>query len=378
MFHLGVPTTRALSVCLTGDLVNRDMFYDGNPVDEPGAVVCRVAPSFTRFGHLQIFAARDDRSLLKRFLDYTIKTDFPHLGRPSEEVYLHWFAEVCQLTRVMILHWMRVGFVHGVMNTDNMSVLGLTIDYGPYGWLEGYEPEWTPNTTDAQGKRYCFGRQATMAHWNLMQLAQAIAPLLSEVEPLKQSLNQFGEHYVTEWQNMMRDKLGLMENHGADDEVLISELLGIMQLTETDMTIFFRCLADIEPNSILENDLDPDKIPECLMVAYYRPDRLSHEIINRTNQWLKQYSQRLVMENNFSFAERRIRMNKINPKYVLRNYLVQQAIEKSEQGDHSMVKHLLDVMRHPYKEQAENEHYAMKRPEWARHKAGCSMLSCSS
>ena len=149
MFHLGIPTTRALSLILTGEQVVRDMFYDGNPKLEPGAVVCRVASSFTRFGNFQIFASREEIEVLKQIADYTIRIDFPHLGDPSPEVYLKWFEEVCRTTAELIVHWMRVGFVHGVMNTDNMSVLGLTIDYGPYGWLEDYDPNWTPNTTDA-------------------------------------------------------------------------------------------------------------------------------------------------------------------------------------------------------------------------------------
>ena len=154
MHHLGVPTTRALSLILSGEQVIRDMFYDGHPKAELGAVVCRVAPSFTRFGNFEIFTARGDVARLRQLVDYTIRTDFPHLGEPSPEVYLTWFQEVCRRTAEMIVHWQRVGFVHGVMNTDNMSILGLTIDYGPYGWLENYDPKWTPNTTDATYHRY--------------------------------------------------------------------------------------------------------------------------------------------------------------------------------------------------------------------------------
>ncbi|HOY22566.1 MAG TPA: protein adenylyltransferase SelO family protein, partial [Cellvibrio sp.] len=151
MHHLGVPTTRALSLILTGEQVRRDMFYDGNPQLEPGAVVCRVAPSFTRFGNFEISSARNDVDLLKKLTDFTIRTDFPHLVKNeveiTREIYVKWFDEICARTADMIAHWMRVGFVHGVMNTDNMSIIGLTIDYGPYGWLEGYDPDWTPNTT---------------------------------------------------------------------------------------------------------------------------------------------------------------------------------------------------------------------------------------
>src|SRR5690606_2761953 len=134
--HLGVPTTRALSLVTTGDAVVRDMFYDGNPKPEPGAIVCRVAPSFLRFGNFELFAVRGDEATLKKLTDYAITTHFPELGPPSPETVAEWFAEICRRTAVMVAHWMRVGFVHGVMNTDNMSILGLTIDYGPYGWID--------------------------------------------------------------------------------------------------------------------------------------------------------------------------------------------------------------------------------------------------
>ena len=143
-FHLGVPTTRALSIVLTGEKVLRDMFYDGHPEMEPGAVVTRLSPSFTRFGNFEIHSSRNEMDLLKNLIDYTIKIDFPELGSPCPEIFLEWFDKVCCTTAEMIVHWMRVGFVHGVMNTDNMSILGLTIDYGPYGWLEDYNPDWTP------------------------------------------------------------------------------------------------------------------------------------------------------------------------------------------------------------------------------------------
>ncbi|NIR41269.1 MAG: YdiU family protein, partial [Actinobacteria bacterium] len=170
MHHLGVPTTRALSLVLTGDKVLRDMFYDGRPALEPGAVVCRVAPSFIRFGNFEIFASRGDVDTLRTLADYTLRTHFPELvgdREPGPAVYGDWFAEVARRTADMIVHWLRVGFVHGVMNTDNMSILGLTIDYGPYGWLEDYDPSWTPNTTDRQFRRYRYGAQPHITQWNL-------------------------------------------------------------------------------------------------------------------------------------------------------------------------------------------------------------------
>ena len=243
MYHLGVPTTRALSLILTGEEVIRDMFYNGNPRPEPGAVVCRVAPSFTRFGNFQIFAARGEIDLLKKLVDYTIRTDFPHLGEPSLDVYLKWFEEVCRRTAEMIVHWQRVGFVHGVMNTDNMSILGLTIDYGPYGWLENYDPNWTPNTTDAAERRYRFGNQPQIAFWNLGQLANAIYPLIEQVEPLQQAINAYKDTFERGWQTMVADKLGLNVYDPATDDELNTELLILLQLVETDMTIFYRKLA---------------------------------------------------------------------------------------------------------------------------------------
>src|SRR5687767_1366158 len=157
MHWLGVPTTRALSLVLSNETVIRDMFYDGNPAPEPGAIVCRVSPSFLRFGNFQIHAANNEIESLRKLLDYTIKNHFEDLS------YEDFFKEVCRRTGLLMADWMRLGFVHGVMNTDNMSILGLTIDYGPYGWLEGFDVQWTPNTTDAQGRRYAYGQQASIA-----------------------------------------------------------------------------------------------------------------------------------------------------------------------------------------------------------------------
>ncbi|HET7655553.1 MAG TPA: YdiU family protein, partial [Luteimonas sp.] len=183
MHHLGVPTTRALCLVGTGEPVVRDMFYDGHPREEPGAVVCRVAPSFLRFGNFELPYAREDVALLRRLADFCIRRDFPHLHGSGDALYADWFREVCTRTASMVAHWMRVGFVHGVMNTDNMSILGLTIDYGPYGWIDDYDPDWTPNTTDAGGRRYRFGWQPRIAGWNLLQLANALAPLFEDPAP---------------------------------------------------------------------------------------------------------------------------------------------------------------------------------------------------
>lgn len=378
MFHLGVPTTRALSLVLTGEQVERDMFYDGHPRREPGAVVCRVAPSFTRFGSFQIFAARGETEVLRQLLDFTIRIDFAHLGAPSPAVYLRWFDEVCRRTADLMVHWMRVGFVHGVMNTDNMSVLGLTIDYGPYGWLEDFDPNWTPNTTDAATRRYRFGHQPQVALWNLAQLANAIYPLIEQAEPLERSLADYQSYFQRGWQTMMAHKLGLKSFVSGSDDALVNELLSILPLVETDMTIFFRQLARLAVNNPENADAAGDEaLMAPLMSAYYRPEQLTAATRGRISSWLRAYTRR-VGQDGTPDAVRRRRMNAVNPTYVLRNYLAQLAIDKAEQGEFAMVVELLAVLRRPYDEQPGKEAFAEKRPDWARHRPGCSMLSCSS
>jgi len=375
MFHLGVPTTRALSLCLTGDVVLRDMFYDGHADYEKGAVVCRVAPSFLRFGNFQLFSARKDMKNLEKLLHYSIQADFPHLlsanQEPHTDTYLAWFAEVCRLNQEMVVHWMRVGFVHGVMNTDNMSILGLTIDYGPYGWLEVYDPDWTPNTTDAQYHRYAFGQQGCITHWNLAQLAQAIAPLLGDVQVLQATLDAYSADYKQAWQTMMGEKLGFQHQHSEEDQALVDELLRVMQLIEIDMTLFYRNLANIDVRQSVELQM------AAIADAFYDWDAITAADRKSWHDWFHQYSCRLLQEHG-NDAQRRLQMNAVNPKYVLRNYLSQMAIDQAEEGDVSLLHELLGVLRHPYDEQKDKSHFAKKRPEWARHRAGCSMLSCSS
>jgi uncharacterized protein YdiU (UPF0061 family) len=377
MHHLGVPTTRALCLVGTGEQVVRDMFYDGHPQYEPGAVVCRVAPSFLRFGNFEIFAARGDHASLTTLADYTLRTHFPELGPPGRDAYARWFAEVCRRTAVMIVHWMRVGFVHGVMNTDNMSVLGLTIDYGPYGWLEGFDPDWTPNTTDASGRRYRYGHQPLVALWNLSRFGSAILPLVGDAEPLEAALQECARDLERQQLRMLHDKLGLQARDGEQDDV-VAELLAVLQLCETDMTIFFRKLADIEvsPEALVE--AGDERLIEPLLPAYYAPEDMSAAQRAEIARWLRRYVARALAEG-VPNEQRRARMNAVNPKYVLRNYLAQLAIDRAEQGDGSLARELLEVLRAPYAEQPEHEAaYAQKRPEWARHRPGCSMLSCSS
>jgi uncharacterized protein YdiU (UPF0061 family) len=379
MYHLGVPTTRALSLTLTGEQVLRDMLYDGNAAHEPGAVVCRAAPSFTRFGHFEILASRQEETLLRQFIDVTIRNDFPELvpstagAELDTDTHLAWFREVCQRTLQMVLHWQRVGFVHGVMNTDNMSILGLTIDYGPYGWLEDYDPNWTPNTTDAANRRYRFGQQAAMAQWNLLQLANAIFPIVPQAKALEAELTHFAADYERLWQQTHASKIGLQNFDPSCDAQLLTDLELVLQQRETDMTLFYRQLAQIDISST------QDQKP-LLNPAYYpstENDAKAETQQAALNRWLDQYSQRL-RHTGQDQTQRRAQMNQVNPLYVLRNYLAQVAIDRAEQGDYAGISELLEIVRQPYIEQPQYQHAAQLRPDWARTRVGCSMLSCSS
>jgi uncharacterized protein YdiU (UPF0061 family) len=270
----------------------------------------------------------------------------------------------------MIVHWQRVGFVHGVMNTDNMSILGLTIDYGPYGWLEDYNPNWTPNTTDRENRRYRFGNQAEIALWNLYQLANALYPLIQEAAPLESILEAFQSQYEKEYLNMMRNKLGLSTTEEEDNQ-LIHILTENLQLTETDMTIFFRKLSQIKKEESAEDAF------ELIKESFYKVE----EVIDKTNDswmyWFTQYLNRLQQES-ISDSDRKVAMDKVNPKYVLRNYMSQLAIEAAEKEDYSLIEELHLLLKNPYQEQDKYQKWFAKRPDWAREKIGSSMLSCSS
>ena len=375
MHHLGVPTTRALSLVATGEQVERDMFYDGNPELEPGAIVCRVAPTFIRFGHFELFASRGEHALLQQLIDFTIAHYFPAIDAQhadATERMLAWYADVCARTARLIAQWMRVGFVHGVMNTDNMSILGLTIDYGPYGWVDNFDPGWTPNTTDAGGKRYAFGRQPGIAQWNLARLGDAVATLGTVTpEALADALAAYERTYAGEVNRIFRDKFGLRDDAGhasdaSENEATIDAAFALLVQHEIDMTIFFRALA----TAVAVDDLHP---------AFYS-EREWQDARAAWQVWFDGYA--ALVARQHALPEQRVaraaRMNAVNPKYVLRNYLAQQVIDAAHAGDYAPITELLDVMRKPYDEQSGRERFAEKRPDWARSKAGCSMLSCSS
>jgi len=350
MHWMGVPTTRALSLVGTGEPVVRDMFYDGHPREEPGAVVCRVAPSFLRFGNFQILAAQGEVETLRRLFAFASGRFFPDHKGPEEV-----FSEVCRRTARLMADWMSRGFVHGVMNTDNMSLLGLTIDYGPYGWLEGYDLAWTPNTTDAEGRRYCYGNQPHVAQWNLARFGESLLPLGADHAKLEESLASYADAFSSAWRQALAAKLGLTALDRPGDDALVEELFEALQESETDFTLFFRNLADLRF--------------DALRPAFY-DESASH---GKLEAWMEKYARRVEGESG-----RVERMNAANPKYVFRNYLAQLAIDALERGDASVLERLLSVLRRPYDDQPGQDDLAARRPEWARHRAGCSALSCSS
>ena len=358
MHHLGVPTTRALSLVTTGENVVRDVMYNGNPAPEAGAIVCRVAQSFIRFGSFQIHAMNGDKATLEQLVDHTILQHFPKHSMSDDASLIAWLNQIATETAVMIAHWMRVGFVHGVMNTDNMSIHGLTIDYGPYGWIEDYNPNWTPNTTDARTGRYRFGQQAQIGAWNLARLLESISPLMEDPERLYECLETYYTAYEEQNNAFWADKLGLDEFQD-EDETLVTQLTSNLQLVETDMTIFFRLLSTMEKPDVAH-----------LQFAFYDSENIPTD---EWNTWLASWWKRVGGKPNHAV------MKKTNPKYVLRNWMAQLAIDAAEKEDYSIAVELLELMKTPYDEHENHEEkWFQKRPEWARHRVGCSMLSCSS
>ena len=376
MHFLGVPTTRALSLVGTGEAVVRDLFYDGNPRPEPGAIVCRVAPSFLRFGSFEILASQQDPALLKKLADYLIQEHYPALDTGDPDVYGLLLEEIARRTARMVAHWMRVGFVHGVMNTDNMSALGLTLDYGPYGWLEPYDPTWTPNTTDAEGRRYRFGNQPTIALWNLARLGEAFLTLIPDEERVLRSLTLYREFFTETSGQMLARKLGVEALQAVGDAELVDDLFKLMQEAETDFTIFFRKLSDFKVDAPAAGQARCEFF-EQVTPAFYAPNAIDSDLRARWSAWSMRYVARL-RRDDLSDLQRSSIMKQANPKYVLRNYLAQNAITAAEAGDLSVLERLQRVLETPYAELPDEEVLAEKRPEWARHAPGCSALSCSS
>ncbi len=357
MHGLGIPTTRALCLTTSPQRVIREEI-------ETAAIVTRIAPSFIRFGHFEHFAnqtkpeARDSlRRLADHCLEHHIQTDTGFSANP----YANLLHAVTLKTAELMAQWQSVGFCHGVMNTDNMSILGLSLDYGPFQFMDGFDPQHICNHSDHQG-RYAYERQPQVAYWNLFCLAQALMPLIEEQELAMKALETYKSAFSEHWLQKFSAKLGLTAAGGQasqdKDKHLIQETLELLTNERTDFTAFWRRLSDAAAFDQLDH------------VAWKRVAEL---FIDTTafKQWQSHYAARLSAEDRFSCASR---MHQVNPKYVLRNHLAEAAIQKSKQGDHSEVETLLKLLRHPFAEQAEFEHYANLPPEWA----SSIEISCSS
>lgn len=376
MHHLGVPTTRALCVVGTGDNVWRDMFYSGDVRLEPGAVVCRVAPSFVRFGTFQLPVERgaDDLRLVRLTADYVIRHHYPHLAGSSQQ-YLSLLREVSERTALLVAAWNTLGFVHGVLNTDNMSVLALTLDYGPFGFLDAFDPDYTPNWTDSGGRRYSFRNQPQVCLWNLSQLANALlAGELLDKEDAEAVLATFMETMTAEYQRRQACKLGLL----AYDLDLSVELMRAMYADKADFNNTFRALSAVSPLEE-EEEGGGDVIPAALRRAIVgrSGEGLSEEREAAWCAWLQRYRAALRTQGMEDAARRRMQ-DAANPKFIPRQHLLQYAIEDAERGDFEELWRLLAVLQRPYDEQAgvDDKYSSPPPPEMVR--PGVCVLSCSS
>jgi uncharacterized protein YdiU (UPF0061 family) len=363
MFHLGVPTTRALSLAFTGEEVVRDMMYNGNPELEKGAVVIRTAESFLRFGHFELMSAQQEYKTLQQLVDFTIENYYKEITSEGEQKYKDFFEKVCRRTADLMVEWYRVGFVHGVMNTDNMSVLGLTIDYGPYSMMDEYDLNFTPNTTDLPGRRYAFGKQGQVSQWNLWQLANALHPLIKDEKFLEEILNDYGSYFWETHDRMLCRKFGL-DQLLTSDEKFFTSWQGLMQDLQLDYTLFFNRLENYDETTDLKKQFEN---------ASYT--FLNDEDLARLQEFIKDYRHRL--EKNIISREKSVElMAKTNPKFILRNYLLYQCIEEINDGKTEMLEQLTRALEHPYQELYPE--FSAKRPSGYDDISGCSTLSCSS
>lgn len=375
MHHLHIPTTRSVTLCLTGEDVDRDIFYDGNINTEAGAILCRAAQSFVRFGSFEIHAAYGETDQLRELANYVIKQHYSHIWpdnqTPGIDIYQQWFSEVLTRTAHLIADWQRVGFVHAVMNTDNMSILGQTIDYGPYGWLEEYDPTWTPNFVDRHGRRYSYRNQPQIGLWNLYRLANAVLPLFDDqTEPLEDILGTYNDTYNEKWNNISANKIGISSfNAKSGDGELLNNLWSTLEQSGADFTIFFRLLATVDTTD------KPETMFSTIAAAFYDTDKLATEVRASFMDWLSTWAARI---SDTDQIKQRDLMNATNPKYVLRNYIAQLCIDAAERGDYSVINDISTCLRNPYDDQPNYQQYAQLRPEWASNRPGCTTLTCSS
>ncbi len=347
MAALGIPTTRALVLTGSNQPVIRETM-------ETSSVVTRMSPSFVRFGSFEHWHSRNKPDELRVLADYVIDNFYPELGDGPER-YASLLREVTRRTAQLIAQWQAVGFMHGVMNTDNMSILGLTLDYGPFGFMEAFDPDHICNHTDSQG-RYSYANQPPVGHWNCYALANALLPLIGNVDDAQQALDVYQPAFTQKIDALLHAKLGLATSEDGDRE-LMDATFKLMQDNHADFTLFFRRLGELQASG-------PD-----------RDAPLRDLFIDRDafDAWAVTYRERLRRENSID-AIRREQMMRTNPKYILRNYLAQVAIEHAQNGDFAEVRKLLSVLERPYDEQPENESYAALPPDWASHLE----VSCSS
>jgi len=346
MHGLGIPTTRGLCLIGSADEVHREHI-------ETGAMLTRLAPSHVRFGSFEVFYYRDQHEQVRTLADYVITQHYPELADQPDR-YLRFLQTVIERTARLLAQWQAVGFAHGVMNTDNMSILGLTLDYGPYGFMEAYHPGFVCNHSDHQG-RYAFDQQPQIGLFNLSCLAQALLPLL-EIEAAKTALESYQAHFTRHYHDLMAQKLGFAQPDAMVVH-LLDELLAQMHASRIDYTLLFRALGAVPSNS--------NETATALRDQFVDRERF--------DRWLDGYRAHLRAGARDDNA-RRPAMLATNPKYVLRNYLAQAVIEKAEQGDYSGIERLLTVLRAPYDEHPQLAHYAEPPPAWA----GDIQVSCSS
>ena len=334
MHYLGIPTTRALCIVGSDAPVHRETV-------ETSAVLTRLAPSHVRFGSFELFYYRGQYEQVRTLADYVIKEFYPDMAE-TENVYLEFLRQVVHRTAKMIANWQAVGFAHGVMNTDNMSILGLTIDYGPFGFLDEFDAGFICNHSDYAG-RYAFNQQPNVGLWNLYKLAQTLIPLI-EPEVAEAVLGEYQTVFTKRLSELFHAKLGL-QTESADDGELIDDTFDLLQTNAVDYTRFFRRLGDFI-NS-------PDDANLVLQGMFLDP--------NSFDEWAKEYKKRLTAEDSDD-AKRRELMNRVNPKYILRNHLAQTAIEKAQKKDYTEIEMLLGVLQNPFDEQSEAEIYSEPPP----------------
>uniref|UniRef100_A0A673VLJ8 Selenoprotein O n=1 Tax=Suricata suricatta TaxID=37032 RepID=A0A673VLJ8_SURSU len=365
MHSLGVPTSRAASLVVSDDEVWRDQFYNGNVVKERGAVVLRVAKSWFRIGSLEILAHYGELDLLRTLLDFIIREHFPSVESTGPNRYVDFFSVVVSETAQLMALWMSVGFAHGVCNTDNFSLLSITIDYGPFGFMEAYNPDFVPNTSDDEG-RYKIGNQANIGMFNLIKLLQALNPLLDprQRQLAAQILEEYLVLYYTRFRELFKAKLGLLGEKNGDDD-LIAFLLHLLEETAADFTMTFRQLSEI-PQSQLQELTIPQQFWALKVIS-------KHKLFPA---WVSQYLLRLKSHMNDTDSERRKRMTTVNPRYVLRNWMAESAVRKAGRNDFSEVRLLQHVLRHPFQKHsaAERAGYSAPTPSWAKD----LRVSCSS